>query len=129
MGNTTVRIPSHYDIINGNRAYMEYLLGRLSELGNVIAIFHEMDEKDAQSSTKEQKAYTGRKTVQPQYLSSLLSLFNDVFRITIDYSGNRIVAVQPSSDFMASTSMRLDATESANLADMIAKHKKALAQV
>jgi hypothetical protein len=52
-----------------------------------------------------------------------------VFRITIDYSGNRIVAVQPSSDFMASTSMRLDATESANLADMIAKHKKALAQV
>jgi hypothetical protein len=129
MGNTTVRIPSHYDIINGNRAYMEYLLGRLSELGNVIAIFHEMDEKDAQSSTKEQKAYTGRKTVQPQYLSSLLSLFNDVFRITIDYNGNHIVAVQPSTDFMASTSMRLDATEPANLADMITKHKKALAQV
>ena len=126
MGTTTVKIPSHYDIINGNRAYMEYLLGRLSELGNVIAIFHEMDEKDAQSSTKEQKAYTGRKTVQPQYLSSLLSLFNDVFRISIDYSGNRIVTVHPSGDFMASTSMRLDAQEPANLADMIAKHKKAL---
>lgn len=123
MGNTTVKIPSHYDIINGNRAYMEYLIGRLSELGHVIAIFHEMDEKDAQSSTKEQKAYTGRKTVQPQYLSSLLSLFNDVFRITIDYSGNRIVTVHPTNDFMASTSMKLDPVEPANLAAMIKKHK------
>ena len=125
MGATTVKIPSHYDIINGNRAYMEYLIGRLSQLGHVIAIFHEMDEKDAQSSTKEQKAYTGRKTVQPQYLSSLLSLFNDVFRIAIDYAGNRIVTVQPTSDFMASTSMRLDAVEKPDLQEMLAKHKLA----
>lgn len=125
MGNTTVKIPSHYDIINGNRAYMEYLIGRLSQLGHVIAIFHEMDEKDAQSSTKEQKAYTGRKTVQPQYLSSLLSLFNDVFRITIDYSGNRIVTVQPTTDFMASTSMRLDPVEKPDIMEMLSKHKKA----
>ena len=103
---------------------MEYIIGRLSELGNVIAIFHEMDEKDAQASTKEQKAYTGRKTIQPQYLASLLSLFNDRFRVTIDYSGNRIVQTQPSSDFLAVTSMKLDATEKPNLADLIAKHKE-----
>lgn len=124
LGANTLRIPSHYDIINGNRAYMEYIIGRLSELGNVIAIFHEMDEKDAQASTKEQKAYTGRKTIQPQYLASLLSLFNDRFRVTIDYSGNRIVQTQPSSDFLAVTSMKLDATEGPDLADMIIKHKE-----
>lgn len=124
LGANTLRIPSHYDIINGNRAYMEYIIGRLSELGNVIAIFHEMDEKDAQASTKEQKAYTGRKTIQPQYLASLLSLFNDRFRVTIDYSGNRIVQTQPSSDFLAVTSMKLDATEKPSLADMILKHQE-----
>lgn len=127
LGANKLMIPSHYDIINGNRAYMEFLLGRLSELGNVIAIFHEMDEKDAQASTKEQKAYTGRKTIQPQYLASLLSLFNDRFRVTINYNGDRIVQVQPNSDFLAVTSMKLDATEKPNLAEMIAKHKKVTA--
>jgi AAA domain len=124
LGANTLKIPSGWDIINGNRGYMEYLIGRLSELGHVIAIFHEQDEKDAQNSTKEQKAYTGRKTVQPQYLNTLLSVFNDVFRITIDYSGSRIVTVQPTTDFLASTSMNLDATEAPDIMQMLAKHKK-----
>lgn len=125
LGSNNIKIPQGWDIVNGNKAYLEYLIGRLSELGNVIAIFHEMDEKDNQSSTKDEKKYTGRKTIQPQYLSSLLSVFNDVFRVTIDYSGNRIVTVQPNSDFMACTSMRLEAIEQPNIADMIEKHKKA----
>lgn len=124
LGVNTLNIPSHYDIVNGNRNYMEYIIGRVSELGNVIAIFHEMDEKDTPASTKEVKAYTGRKTIQPQYLASLLSLFNDRFRVTIDYSGNRIVQTQPSSDFLAVTSMKLDATEKPNLSDMIKKHQE-----
>lgn len=127
LGASGIKIPQGYDIINGNKAYLEYLIGRLSELGNVIATFHEIDEKDNPGSTKESKAYTGRKTIQPQYLSSLLSVFNDVFRVTIDYQGKRIVTVQPNSDFMASTSMRLDATEDADIRAMILKHQKASA--
>lgn len=128
MGTNILRIPQGWDIINGNKAYLEYLIGRISALGNVIAVFHELDEKDNVRSTKDTKAFTGRKTIQPQYLSSLLSVFNDVFRITIDYSGKRVVAVKPSSDFMASTSMRLDAEEEADLAKMIAKHKAVVAK-
>jgi hypothetical protein len=39
------------------------------------------------------------------------------------------VQVNPTGAFMASTSMRLDENEEPNLTNMIAKHKKALAQV
>lgn len=125
LGANKIKIPQGWDIVNGNKEYMAYIVGRLTELGNVIAIFHELDETDKQRSTKDQKAYTGRKTIQPQYLSSLLSIFNDIFRVTIEYSGERIVQVQPNSEFVASTSMKLGLTEKPNLADMIAKHKKA----
>jgi hypothetical protein len=126
LGTNSIKIPQGWDIVNGNKAYLEYLIGRLSELGNVIAIFHELDETDKQRSTKDEKKYTGRKTIQPQYLSSLLSIFNDIFRVTIDYAGKRVVQVQPSSDFLASTSMSsLASEESADIAGMIAKQKKA----
>jgi hypothetical protein len=121
LGANNVKIPQGWDIVNGNKAYLEYLIGRISELGNVIAIFHEMDEKDNPASTKEEKKYTGRKTIQPQYLSALLSVFNDVFRITVNYSGNRIVQCQPSSDFMASTSMKLQKEEEPDIAKMLLK--------
>lgn len=125
LGANSIKIPQGYDIINGNKDYLQYMVGRCAALGNVIAIFHEQDEKDNARSTKDNKAFTGRKTIQPQYLSSLLSIFNDVFRIIIDYSGKRIVTTQPSSDFLASTSMALDVTEEADLAAMLAKHAKA----
>lgn len=126
LGANKIKIPQGWDIVNGNKAYLEYIIGRLSELGNVIAVFHELDETDKQRSTKDEKKYTGRKTIQPQYLSSLLSIFNDVFRVTIDYNGTRTVQVQPSSDFLASTSMSaLAKEEPADIAGMIAKQKKA----
>ena len=124
IGTTTIKIPSGWDIINGVRSYMEYIVGRLSELGNVICIFHETDEGDKQKSTKEQKAYTGMKTIQPQYMSTVLSLFDHVFRMTVDYSGKRIVQCHPNSDFMASTSLKLDAVEDPDIMAMLAKHAK-----
>jgi hypothetical protein len=79
IGPKTMDIAQGWDIINGNRAYMEYVIGRLSELGHVICVFHESDEKDNAASTKDTKAYTGRKTVQPQYLASILSLIQRRF--------------------------------------------------
>src|ERR1700692_3833036 len=126
LGTNTLKIAQGWDIVNGNKAYLEYLVGRLAALGHVIAIFHELDEKDNPNSTKDTKAYTGRKTIQPQYLSSLLSVFNDVFRVSIDYSGQRIVTVKPTTTFLASTSMQLGETEPPDLAAMIRKHKLAI---
>lgn len=123
INTSTVNVPSGWDVINGVTAYTEYIVGRLSVLGNIIMVFHEIDEGDRTRSTKEQKAYTGMKTIKPQYLSGVLSLFDHVFRMKIDYAGNRIVQCQPDSDFITKTSMKLDATEPPNLADMIKKHK------
>jgi hypothetical protein len=123
INTSTVNVPSGWDVINGVTAYTEYIVGRLSALGNVIMVFHEIDEGDRTKSTKEQKAYTGMKTIKPQYLSGILSLFDHVFRMKIDYAGNRVVQCQPDSDFITKTSMKLDAIEQPNLADMIAKHK------
>ncbi len=123
IGTQVIKVSQGWDTVNGNKQYLEYLISRFSELGNVIAIFHELDEKDVAKSTATVKAFTGRKTIQPQYLSTLLSIFNDIFRVSIDYTGNRQVTVQPDSNFMASTSMKLDAVEKPSLADMIAKHK------
>jgi hypothetical protein len=126
LGTNTVKIGKGWDIVNGSKGYLEFLLARFAALGNVIAIFHELDEKDNVRSTKEEKAYTGRKTIQPQYLAELLSTFNDVFRITVKYNGDRVVQCQPNSDFMASTSMRLDKEEPADLGKMLEKHRKAI---
>ena len=123
INNSTVAIPKSWDVINGVVAYTEYIVGRLSALGNVIMTFHEIDEGDRTRSTKEQKAYTGMKTIKPQYLSGILSLFDHVFRMKIDYAGNRVVQCQPDSDFITKTSMKLDATEAPDFEAMIKKHK------
>lgn len=125
IGAKGINIAKGWDVINGNRSYLEYIIGNFTDLGNIICIFHELDEKDVQRSTKDEKAYTGRKTIQPQYLATLLSVFNDVFRISLDYTGKRSVLVKPSNDFLASTSMALDVTEEPDISKMIAKHKKA----
>lgn len=124
INNTTINVPSGWDVINGVTAFTEYVVGRLSALGNVIFIFHEIDEGDRTRSTKDQKAYTGMKTIKPQYLSGVLSLFDHVFRMKIDYAGNRKVQCQPDSDFITKTSMKLDALEDPDIAKMLAKHKQ-----
>ena len=123
INTSIVNVPSGWDVINGVTAYTEYIVGRLSALGNVIMVFHEIDEGDRTKSTKEQKAYTGMKTIKPQYLSGILSLFDHVFRVKIDYASQRKVQCQPDSDFITKTSMKLDAEELPDLAAMIAKHK------
>jgi len=128
LGVNSLKISQGWDVVNGNKQYLEYIIGRLGELGNVIAVFHEQDEKDNQRSTKEEKKYTGRVTIQPQYLSSILSMFNDVFRVSLDYSSKRIVTCQPDSDFVASASMKLEQYEEPDLSKMIAKHKQNVAK-
>jgi len=125
LGTNEIKIPSGWDIINGNRAYMEYIIGRLSLLGHVICVFHEAAEKDVATSTKEEKKYTGRTTVQPQYLASILSLFNEVWRVSLDYQNNYIVQIKPNNEFLASSTLTLDAVEKPNIQMMLAKHKLA----
>ena len=126
VGTLQLKIGANYDIINANRLYFEYIISELAALGNVIAIFHTMDEKDTQKSTAQQKAYTGKMTVQPQYLSTLLSIFNDVWLLDINYKNERFVQTGLSSNFVGKCSLKgLDPlSEPPDISKMLEKHRK-----
>jgi hypothetical protein len=111
--------------------YLEYIINRLAALGNVIAVFHTQDEKDTAKSTAEKKAYTGRITVQPQYLSSILSIFNDVYLVDVDYKNTRFVQTGISNEFIGKCSLKglNPLNEPPDLEAMLSKHRKAIGAV
>lgn len=121
----------NWDTINGIQRYMEYLIAEFSRLGNIIFVFHEKLEKDPVKSTPETTAYTGDITVNPQYLSQSLSLFNEVYRIKQNFQGKFEVQCRytgAGDKFSAKTTMLLDGTEPPDLMAMIAKHQKLRAE-
>ena len=120
-----MKLRKNWDTINGIQRYVEYLIAEFSALGNIIFVFHEKMEKDPVKSTVESTAYTGDVTVDPQYLSKSLSLFNEVYRMKILPSGDFQVQCKFSAQerFNASTTMLLDPTEKPNIMQMIQKHR------
>lgn len=123
------KIAAGWDAINGVRGYCEYIFNEFSQLGNIIYVFHQRDEKDRDKSTKTETAYTGRQTVDPQYLETILALFNEVFFIEVDpYSKKFEVTCRPTSDYGASTTMLLGEKETPNISDMMNKHQIELAK-
>jgi hypothetical protein len=135
VGNsTTVYVGQGWDVVNGIQNYMQYLVDEYSCIGiNQIFVFHERDEKDKAESTAEAPKYTGKFTVDPQYLVGFLSKFNEVYRITVDATrpGQVLYRTEcrPTKDFNTSTTMMLDATEPPDIMGMIAKHKTARAKL
>ncbi|HEY1646303.1 MAG TPA: AAA family ATPase [Candidatus Saccharimonadales bacterium] len=129
FGTGVLTIPSGWDVITAIRNHMEHVLARAYELGNVICIFHEEPEKDSTRSKPEEPVYTGKYVVHPFYLRTLLSSFNEVWRIEIAGGGEYIVTTQATSNFGASTTLKIDKTEKPNIAAIIAKHKAATAKV
>jgi hypothetical protein len=129
VGNSTsMKLRNSWDVINGIQRYVEYLIAEFSSLGvNIIFVFHEKDQKDKGESTATETKYTGLVTTDPQYLENSLSLFNEVYRITVDATKpNRQdykVTCKPNNDILASTTMMLDGEEKPNIMDMIAKHR------
>lgn len=122
--NTSMKIRNSWDVINGIQRYVEYLINEYTSLGvNLIFVFHEKDEKDKGESTIDRAVYTGLVTVDPQYLQNSLSLFNEVYRITVDGNRKYEVTCKPNWDVNASTTMLLDPTEPPNIMAMIEKHK------
>lgn len=123
--NTSMKIRNSWDVINGIQRYVEYLINEYTSLGlNLIFVFHEKDEKDKAESTVTETKYTGLVTVDPQYLQNSLSLFNEVYRITVDGNRKYTVTCKPNWDVNASTTMLLDPTEPPDITAMIEKHKQ-----
>jgi len=133
IGTAKLTIGQGWDVVNGNRSYLEYIINRLASLGNVIAIFHTQDEKDNSKTTYDKQgqkivSYTGRVTVQPQYLASILSIFNDVWWLDVDYKNTRTVQTGISQEFIGKCSLKglNPLTEAPDIEAMLAKHRAAI---
>jgi len=106
VGTTQLKISAGWDIINANRLYLEYIINELSSLGHVIAVFHERDEKDVVKTTKEEVKYTGLVTIQPQYLNTITSIFNDTWRLKVNYANKRVLQTGLSGEFAGKCSLK-----------------------
>ena len=128
IGTTTVNIPAGWDVINAVKEYLEYIVAELATLGNLICVFHEKDEKDVTTSTESKTTYTGMTTIQPQYLNLLLSIFNDVWRLSVNSNGKRNVQTGIGPQFVGKcTLLGIDPlVQEPDIAAMLRKHKAEL---
>jgi hypothetical protein len=106
FGPRTIKVAQGYDVFSGNRIFFENLVSRLSALGNLIVTFHERDEEDKTKSTAQQKAYTGKVTIEPPHLASVLSTFNDVWWLTSNYTGKRVLITGLDDEFIGKTTLK-----------------------
>ncbi len=127
IGVSTLKIGQGFDIINGNRAYVEYIIGRLSVLGNLIVVCHSRDEKDKAKTTAMEKKYTGKITIDPEYLNTILSLFNDCWLLDSDWQGKRFITTGITDNFIGKNSLGLDLkVYDPNITQMVEAHRKRL---
>lgn len=125
VGARKLKLGQGYDIFNSNLMFTEHIISRLSQLGNLIVTFHERNEKDEIKSTEKQKAFTGMVTIDPQHLSGILSTFNDVWRLTTDYTGKRVLYTGLKDDFAGKTTLKgLAETEIPDMKVLLEKHRK-----
>lgn len=120
---TSILRGKDWDAVNCVVGAFEYLITEYSVLGNICFVFHEKPEKDKTESTKDTVVYTDQITVDPQFLAVLLSRFNDVFRIQLDYQQQYMVTCKPTAEFAAASIFDLDQFEKPNIQKMIAKHQ------
>jgi hypothetical protein len=128
-----IMVGKNFDVINAIQGYVQYLIAEFSDLGNLIVIYHERDQKDRKLSTVTEAKYTGKVTVDPQYLEGSLTLFNEVFRVQVkgqlgNAAAKYTVTCKTTNEVNASTTLLLDSEEPPNLMQMIAKHKANLAK-
>ena len=126
--NTTVYVGQGWDVVNGIQNYMQYLIDEYTCLGiNQIFVFHERDEKDKSECTAALAKYTGKLTIDPQYLAGMLSKCNEIYHVTLDATISSkpkyMTECRPNNNINASTTMMLDATEPPDIMAMIEKHK------
>lgn len=126
--NTSVKVRQGYDATNAILRQVEFWISEFSALGNLIFVFHEIEEKDRAKSTAFEPKYTGMITAGPQYLVNVLSSFNEVFRAFVDESDQYKIQCKRSYNFPAATSMLLDPVEEPDIQGMLDKHYKRVAE-
>ena len=124
-----MRTASAMTSANWVRQYFEYLINEFSTLGNIIVVFHQKDQVDKDKTKPNNTEYTGKLTIDPQYLESILSIFNERWHI-IRESGTLRYRVKCSDDqdFNAITSLNIDKEENPNIQEILKKHQERIAR-
>lgn len=121
-----LRLRKSWDAFNGVEGYLRYIIGEFSQLGNLIFVWHSKPEKDKTESTPEKTVYTDQVTVDPQGYATMLSLFNEVYRITINENNQYSVQCKANYEFTGSTTLLIDDVEEPDIMKIIEKHHKRL---
>jgi hypothetical protein len=125
IGLGTVNIPGNFDAWTAPRQFIEHIISRLHVMGHVVMVFHERPEKDKTSTSAEPK-FTGRVTVDPEFLAPVLATFNEVYYMELN-SGKYTVRTKPDYSRGASTVLLVDEIEQPNIMGIMQKHKQRLA--
>lgn len=104
------------------RNFFEYFINEFGALGNIIFVFHTKDQIDKDKTSKAETKYTGMYTTEPQYLETVLSIFNERWRLERDYSFKYVVHTRNDRQFAAITSLKIDDNEEADIEKILAKH-------
>jgi len=120
-GASITYVPKGFDTYKAEIAEVIGALQRLFCLGNVIMTFHIGAEK-APDSTQDNPKFTGKYTVTPPRYADLLALFNDQWRVKAIGPQQYEVQTQPSWDFVAKTTLNIDATTQPNIRQMLQAH-------
>lgn len=119
----TFRTASAMTTANVIRNFFEYFVNEFGTLGNIVIVFHTKDKIDKDKTTKTETKYEGVYTTEPQYLETVLSIFNERWRIERTYDFKYKVNVRNDRQFAAITSLLIDDVEDADIEKILAKHK------
>lgn len=120
--NKVFKSASARDTANVIRNFFEYFINEFGALGNVIITFHTKDKIDKDQTTTKEIKYEGVYTTEPQYLETVLSIFNERWRIERDYQFQYWVYTRNDRFFDAVTSLKIDDKEPADIEKILAKH-------
>lgn len=118
----TFKTASAMTTANVIRNFFEYFINEFGMLGNIIFVFHTKDQIDKDKTTKAETKYTGLYTTEPQYLETVLSIFNERWRLEQDFNFKYKVHTRNDRQFAAITSLKIDDEEEADIEKILAKH-------
>jgi len=119
----TFKTASAMTTANVIRNFFEYFINEFGVLGNIVFVFHTKDQIDKDKTTKAETKYTGMYTTEPQYLETVLSIFNERWRLERDFNFNYKVHTRNDRQFAAITSLRINDEEDADIEKILAKHE------
>jgi len=126
VGSRVYSIRNGFDSFNFTHTMVADVINRITALDvNVICTGHLRPEK-AKDSTPDETKYTGKLTIDPQFLAVLFPTFSE--RWVMKVSGGKFyVQTRQTPSFNAITTLHIDAEEEADIQKILAKHRQNVA--